>query len=152
MNTLARFSIVKMQLLAWIAALMWGIAVNASAFSLWPNNLPKQPSLYIIEAYLDWAPESTKILDRITIKIGDRERVLLVTRYGQPGEIGLDLHLSRAMAQPYSIRGSEEDLQRLRGAPKGTRIQGKFVAYMDGPPWLLVSELTIGDEPEKSSS
>jgi hypothetical protein len=67
---------------------------------------------------------------------------LLVTYYGMPGEIGLDRYLSRVMAQPFAIRGTSEDVDRLAKAPSGTKIAGTFAAYTGGSPSLLIADLT----------
>jgi hypothetical protein len=66
---------------------------------------------------------------------------LLVTRYGTPGETGLDRYLSRVMAQPFTIEGTSEDVARLANAPPGTKISGTFAVYTKGPPALLITDL-----------
>lgn len=132
-------------------AILLAAAAGASAFSLWPHSLPKQPQLYIVEGYLDQAPAGTKILDDIRISVNQRERTLLITSYGY-GEVFYDLHLSRNLSSTYFIRGPQEELQQLTVAPAGTRIAGTFAAYTDGPPWLLFSELNFPTEDEKAKS
>jgi hypothetical protein len=124
-------------------------ASTARAFSLWPESLPKQPSLYVIHGYLDRAPDGEKILDRIDITADHHRRTLLVIWYGTPGETTLDLQLSRSMAQPFEIRGPSDLVTRIGNAPAGTRIEGKFAAYTSGPPWLLIAEI---DFPETQHS
>src|SRR5207244_10874122 len=71
-----------------------------------------------------------------------RRHTLLVTRYGTPGETGLDRYLSRVMAQPFAIQGTSEDVDRLVNAPAGTKIAGTFAAYTSGSPSLLIADLT----------
>lgn len=134
------------------AALVVAAAAVASAFSLWPYDLPKQPQPYVLEGYLDRAPEGTKVLDTIPIVVARHERTLLITSYGY-GEINLDLYLSRPMAHSYEIRGSDEAVAQLASAKPGTRIAGTFSAYTDGPPWLLISDLSFPtDEKAESKS
>ncbi len=102
----------------------------------------RRPSLYVIEGYLDRAPEDAEILDRIDITAQGRRHTLLITRYGTPGETGFDRYLSRVMAQSFAIRGAPEDVDRLGGAPSGTKIAGTFAAYTGSSPWLLIVDLT----------
>lgn len=132
-------------------AILLAAVAGASAFSLWPYGLPKQPQLYIVAGYLDHAPAGTKILDDIQISVNQRQRTLLITSYGY-GEVFYDLHLSRNLSSTYFIRGPQEQLQQLTEAPAGTRIEGTFAAYTDGPPWLLFSELSFPTEDEKPKS
>jgi hypothetical protein len=100
-----------------------------------------QPVYYIIEGYLDRAPKNVQIRDRIDIMVEGRRRTLLVARYGTPGETGLDHYLSRIMAKPFGISGTQEELDSLVEAPTGTRIAGTFAAYTQGAPWLLIANL-----------
>jgi hypothetical protein len=118
------------------------LTAATSAFALWPSNLPHQPQLYVIQGYLDRAPENAAIMDRIGIEAHGKRRTLLVTWYGTPGETGLDRYLSRSMAQPFSVNGTKDDVRRLIEAPPGTRVDGTFVAYTDGPPSLLIADLS----------
>jgi hypothetical protein len=108
-------------------------------FSL-PNFRP--PPLYLIEGYLDRAPQDAEIVDRIDITAQGRRHTLLITRYGMPGETGLDRYLSRVMAESFAIQGASEDVERLAGAPSGTKIAGTFAAYTGSSPWLLIVDLT----------
>jgi hypothetical protein len=119
------------------------VVVSTASFALspWSGDL-HQPSLYIIEGYLDRAPHDVNIQDQIDITAHGRRHTLLVTRYGTPGEIGLDRYLSRVMAQPFAIQGTSEDVDRLVNAPAGTKIAGTFVAYTGGSPFLLIADLT----------
>jgi len=123
------------------ACLLIGACAAAFAFSPSPPFL-HQPSLYVIEGYLDRAPQGVEIHDVIDIRANGRRRSLLVTRYGTPGETGLDRYLSRVMAQPFTLRGAFEDVDRLVDAPPGAKIAGTFAAYTQGSPWLLIQDLT----------
>jgi hypothetical protein len=100
-----------------------------------------RPSLVVIEGYLDRVAPDAKILDRVDIVADGRSHTLLVTRYGTPGETGLDRYLSRVMAQPFTIEGKSEDVARLANAPPGTKIAGTFAVYTQGPPSLLITDL-----------
>jgi hypothetical protein len=119
------------------------IASRPVSFAISPgmNNL-QTPALYVIEGYLDRAPEQAEIRDRIEIVVQGRRHSLLVTRYGTPGEIGLDRYLSRVMTQPFAIEGTSEEVDRLGAAPSGARIAGTFAAYTQGPPRLRIADLT----------
>jgi hypothetical protein len=119
------------------------VAARTASFALspWSGDL-HQPSLYVIEGYLDRAPDDVEIQDQIDITAYGRRHTLLVTRYGTPGETGLDRYLSRVMAQPFAIRGTSEDVNRLMTAPAGTKIAGTFAAYTGGSPSLLIADLT----------
>jgi hypothetical protein len=57
-------------------------------------------------------------------------------------EAGLDRYLSRVMAESFAIQGASEDVERVVGAPSGTKIAGTFAAYTGGLPWLLIVDLT----------
>ncbi len=100
-----------------------------------------RPSLVVIEGYLDRVAPDVKVVDRIAIVANGRSHALLVTRYGTPGETGLDRYLSRVMAQPFTIEGTSEDVARLANAPPGTKIAGTFAVYTQGPPSLLITDL-----------
>jgi hypothetical protein len=119
------------------------LASRAVSFAISPgvNNL-QPPALYVIEGYLDRAPEQAEIRDRIEIVVQGRRRSLLVTRYGTPGEIGLDRYLSRVMTQPFAIEGTSEEVDRFGAAPSGARIAGTFAAYTQGAPRLRIADLT----------
>jgi len=123
------------------ACLLVVVRTVSFALSPWSGDL-HQPSLYIIEGYLDRAPHDVKIQDQMGITAHGRRHTLLVTRYGTPGETGLDRYLSRVMAQPFAIQGTSEDVDRLVNAPAGTKIAGTFAAYTGGSPWLLIVDLT----------
>jgi hypothetical protein len=119
-----------------VAAQTTSFAFSASL----PNFRP--PPLYLIEGYLDRAPKEADILDRIEITAQGRRHTLLITRYGTSGD-GLDRYLSRVvMAQSFAIQGAPEDVDRLAGAPSGTKIAGTFAAYTGSSPWLLIVDLT----------
>ena len=135
-----------------LALAVLAAAATAQAYSLWPESLPKQPSLYVIHGYLDQAPEGTPIRDRIEISAANHRRMLLVTWYGTPGETSLDRDLSRSMARPFGIRGPEDLVSRIAEAPTGTRIEGTFAAYTSGSPWLLISELALPADESKPAS
>ena len=123
------------------AGFMLAVVARAAAWTIWPFDLPQQPTLYIIRGYLDQAPPDAKIMDRIEISANHKNRTLLVTWYGTPGETMLDRYLSRVMAHPYSIRGANEDVSRIIDAPPGSEIEGTFAAYTNGPPSLLITDL-----------
>ena len=90
---------------------------NSFARSIWPDDL-HQPSIYIIEGCLDRGPKDAKVTDRIEISAAGKRRTLLVTRYGTPGETGLDRYPSRVMAKPFAIEGTPRGHQPpRRGAP-----------------------------------
>jgi hypothetical protein len=125
-----------------LAAACFLVASAAVSSGISPGPIiPNRPSLVVIEGYLDRVASEDKVLDRIDI-IGDgRRHTLLVTRYGTPGETGLDRYLSRVMAQPFRIEGRSEDVARLVNAAPGTKIAGTFAVYTQGPPSLLITDL-----------
>jgi hypothetical protein len=123
------------------ALLLLVVSTASFALSPWRGDF-HQPSLYMIEGYLDRAPRDAEIRDQIDIVVRGQRHTLLVTHYGMPGEIGLDRYLSRVMAQPFAIRGTSEDVDRLANAPGGTKIAGMFAAYTGGVPSLLIADLT----------
>jgi hypothetical protein len=118
------------------------VASRAVSFAIspGPTNL-NRPSLVVIEGYLDRVAPEVKVLDRIDIVADGRRHTLLVTRYGTPGETGLDRYLSRVMARPFTIEGTSEDVDRLVNAPPGTKIAGTFAVYTQGAPSLLIADL-----------
>ncbi|MGH7897670.1 MAG: hypothetical protein ACREQQ_06940 [Candidatus Binatia bacterium] len=125
-----------------LLAVMLTAVARLDALAVWPENLPRQPSLYMIRGYLDRAPDGARIVDRIEIAHGRDARRLLVASYGTPGVTTLDLYLSRSMVQTYWLSGDEAEVKRVMSAPPGTRIEGLFVAYTSAPPKLLIAELT----------
>jgi hypothetical protein len=122
--------------------LVLAVPTGVRAVSLWPHSL--QPHLYIVEGYLDRAPNGADITDRIGISAHGRRRTLLITSYG-PGEIMLEHYLSQVMIEPYSLQGTDEEVSSIIDAPPGTRISGTFAAYTDGSPWLLIANLISPD-------
>jgi hypothetical protein len=138
-------SIVRQRRKARLRALLCGaslVLVASTNVRAFPQSLPTQPSLYVIEGYLDRAPPGAEIADRIDIEARGRRRALLVASYGTPGEPMLDRYLSRSMAEPYSLQGTDEEISRVIDAAPGTKISGTFAAYPGGPPWLLIADLT----------
>jgi len=119
------------------------VAAQTTSFAF-SASLPNfRPPLYLIEGYLDRAPKEANVLDRIEISAQSRRHTLLITGYATPGESGLDRYLSRVvMAQSFAIQGAPEDVDRLAGAPSGTKIAGTFAAYTGSSPWLLIVDLT----------
>jgi hypothetical protein len=117
------------------------VAPNTTAFDFSLPNV-HSPPLYLIEGYLDRAPQEAEVVDRIHITAQGRRHTLLILRYGMPGEIGLDRYLSRVMTESFAIQGASEDVERLAGAPSGTKIAGTFAAYTGSSPWLLIVDLT----------
>jgi hypothetical protein len=126
------------------ATLIFAAPTGAGAVSPWAHGSSTQPDLYIVEGYLDRAPKSAKIADRIDITAHGRRRTLLITSYG-PGRIVFDRYLSRGVIQPYSLRGTDEEVSSVIDAPPGTTIRGTFAAYTDAPPWLLIADLSSPD-------
>jgi hypothetical protein len=124
------------------ASLVLAASTSAYALSIWSQSLPTQPSLYVIDGYLDRAPPGVEIADRIDIEAHGRRRTLLVTSYGTPGDTMLDRYLSRSMVEPYPLQGTDEEISRVIDAAPGTKISGTFAAYPGGPPWLLIADLT----------
>ncbi|MET0152853.1 MAG: hypothetical protein ABW298_09635 [Candidatus Binatia bacterium] len=125
-----------------LAAACLLVASPAVSFAISPGLTDlNRPSLVIIEGYLDRVAPEAKVLDRIDIVGDGRRHTLLVTRYGTPGETGLDRYLSRVMAQPFTIEGRSEDVARLLNAPPGTKIAGTFAVYTQGAPSLLITDL-----------
>ena len=123
------------------ACLLGAHRTTSFAFSAsLPNFRP--PPLYLIEGYLDRAPEEAEIIDRIEITTQGRRHTLLITRYGTPSETGLDRYLSRVTPQSFAIRGASEDVERIANASSGTKIAGTFAAYTGSSPWLLIVDLT----------
>ena len=139
MQRIMRSSFTRSVSLVAVAFMLAGI--GRAAATIWPFDLPQQPTLYIIRGYLDQAPPDAKIMDRIEISANHKNRTLLVTWYGTPGETMLDRYLSRVMAHPYSTRGAKEDVSRIIDAPPGSEIEGTFAAYTNGPPSLLITDL-----------
>jgi hypothetical protein len=126
-----------------VAAVGLVLALRAVSLAISPGvNDLQTPALYVIEGYLDRAPEQAEIRDRIEIVARGRRHSLLVTRYGTPGEMGLDRYLSRVMTQPFTIEGTSEDVDRLDAAPNGARIAGTFALYTQGVPRLRIADLT----------
>ena len=116
------------------------VATTASAFLSGRT----EPPIYMIQGYLDRAPEGTTVVDRFQIATtGKPARWLLVTVYRSPGDVLLDRYLSREMMSPYLVMGKSDQVARLIGAPTGTEIKGTFVIYTSGPPSLFIAQLDL---------
>src|SRR6266853_688179 len=116
------------------------VATTASAFLSGRT----EPPIYMIQGYLDRAPEGTTVIDRFQIAAtGKPARWLLVTVYRSPCDVLLDRYLSREMMSPYLVMGKSDQVARLTGAPTGTEIKGTFVIYTSGPPSLFIAQLDL---------
>ena len=119
------------------------LLTTATAASALPSPL-NQPPVYLIQGYLDRAPEGATVIDRVEIAAtGGPTRLLLVTVYRSAGDLLLDRYLSRELMSPYLVRGKREEVARLLGAPEGAEIKGTFVVYTDGAPWLFIAQLDL---------
>ena len=100
------------------------------------------PRPYIIEGYLDRAPNGATVVDRVEIFAADHPKHwLLVTSYRAPGAIPLDRYLSWPLLHTYALSGKREEVSRLLDAPAGTEIRGTFLVYTQSYPLLVISEL-----------
>ena len=125
-----------------VALALVAFAGVALAADRWPSSLVKPPKLYLIKGYLDRAPKGAVVADEIEVTApGVAARKFLITEYRTPGETPLDLYLSRAMPNRFSVMGRDELVYRLLDAPAGAAVEGTFVAYSHGPPMLMISEL-----------
>jgi len=103
---------------------------------------PLQPPVYLIRGYLDRAPAKTRVIDRVDITApGKPTRWLLVTFYQASGGVLLDRYLSQQLKHPWVVGGKRRDVARLFAAPSGTTIEGKFIVYTRGYPWIMIAEL-----------
>jgi len=113
---------------------------SASAFSLSSDS----PRIYLIQGYLDRAPDGATVIDRVEIAAsGEPSRQLLVTRYRSPGDVLLGGYLSRELISPYRVFGKGGNVSRLLGAPEGAEIEGTFVVYTQAVPSLLIADLDL---------
>ena len=109
--------------------------------------LPGGPRPYIIEGYLDRAPDTAKVVDRVEIFSDAKpKRWLLVTRYGAPGEINLDRYLSWPLEHTYAVSGKKAEVARLLQAPPGAAVKGTFLVYRRNYPMLVISQLDVPAE------
>jgi len=109
--------------------------------------LPGGPRPYIIEGYLDRAPDVAKVIDRVEIFSDPKaKRWLLVTRYGAPGEINLDRYLSWPLEHTYAVGGKKAAVARLLRAPAGAAVKGTFLVYRRASPMLVISQLDVPAE------
>jgi len=130
-----RFLVARVAVLAALVVFVSSLATTAFAFT-------GSYRLYLIEGYLDRAPNGVKIIDRIEIgATGEPRRQLLVTSYRSPGEMPLDRYLSRERSSRYLLWGKREDVSSVIGAPEGSVIKGTFVAYQQAIPSLLIASL-----------
>jgi hypothetical protein len=117
-----------------------------------PPGVPRigPPPMYIIEGFLDRAPEKVTVVDRVQISArGRQKRWLLVTAYRAPGEVMLGDYLSWPLTNGYVVNGTPEELDRLFGCAAGTEVKGTFVVYAPPYPLLVIAEL---DQPPEASS
>jgi hypothetical protein len=114
----------------------------ASASYLWPDSMPTRPTLYLIKAYLDRAPDEARVVDEIEIFApGGAPRKFLVTEYRTPGETPLDRYLSRVLSRRFALTGRQEVVRLVSEAPLGAEVAGTFLAYTTGYPTLVIAEL-----------
>lgn len=103
---------------------------------------PVAPPVYLIEGYIDRAPDESKVIDKVDISGQDLPvRWLLVTSYRAIGGVLLNDYLSRTLQHPWLVRGKREDVARLLGAPAGAAVEGTFLVYAGGVPSLFVADL-----------
>jgi hypothetical protein len=108
------------------------------------------PPMYIIEGYLDRAPEKATVVDRVQIFTpGRQKRWLLVTSYRAPGEVMLGDYLSWRLRNAYAVSGTREEVDRLFDCAVGTEIKGTFVVYAPAYPLLVIAEL---DQPPEAAA
>lgn len=125
-----------------VTALVIVTATTASLARRLPPLPPPQPPVYLIHGYIDRAPEKAKVIDRVDITArGKPTRWLLVTSYRAPGDVLLSRYLSSELKHPWVVGGKKEDVARMLDAPPGTEIDGKFVIYRTGYPWIMIAEL-----------
>ena len=106
------------------------------------RTLLRLPQVYLIEGYLDRAPEKTKVIDRVDITAPDKKtRWLLVTAYRAPAEILLSRYLSLELKHPWVVGGKREYVARLLDAPEGAQVVATFIVYRTGSPWLMIAQL-----------
>lgn len=124
-------------------ALLVTLACVATASAVrFPRIIP--PALLIIDGYLDKAPASAKIVDRVEVfASGKPKRWLLVTSYAAPGDVMLDRYLSWPLMHTYAVSGNREDVARLIGAPAGTAVKGTFRVYTASYPLLVIASLDL---------
>ena len=96
------------------------------------------PTIYRVEGYLDRAPAGATIEARVGIdKVGMRKRELLVTSYrAESGGAG-----ERTPPRRYYLQGPARDLARLRDAPVGSRVKGRFAVYWRTAPSVVIASL-----------
>ena len=96
------------------------------------------PTIYRVEGYLDRAPAGATIVARVGIgKVGMRKRELLVTAYrAETGGAG-----ERTPPLRYYLQGLARDLARLRDAPVGSRVKGRFAVYSRKAPSAVIASL-----------
>lgn len=101
------------------------------------------PKLYVIDGYLDRAPENATVVDRVQIyAAGKPKRWLLVTSYEAPGAVMPGGYLSWVLQQQgYTVSGKPEDVDRLLRAPAGAEIKVKFAVYAPAYPLLVIATL-----------
>lgn len=126
------------------------LAAAAAEVSGWPADLPKGPTMYTIDGFLDQLPEGRPAMDEIEISSRGTTRTLYVVEYGSPGETSLDMHLSRNMSRRYGLMGSPEEIGRLIDAPAGSAIRGTFIAYTSGAPALKIGKLELPAEIDRA--
>jgi hypothetical protein len=102
------------------------------------------PQLLIIDGYLDKAPASANVIDRVEVFAnGKPKRWLLVTSYAAPGQVMLDRYLSWPQMHTYGVSGSRDDVSRFMGAPAGTEVKGTFRVYVANYPLLVIASLDL---------
>src|SRR5438045_8881436 len=91
------------------------LAVLVSAASAAAFRVPFRiaPPVYLIQGYLDQAPDESKVIDRVDVTAeGESVRWLLVTSYRAIGGVLLGQYLSRTLQHPWLVRGKREDVAR----------------------------------------
>lgn len=133
----------SMRFIIGAAAISSALLAVSPALATFPTALPRQPQLYRIRGYMDSAPVGVTIRDRLQISSRHGQpRELLVTEYGDPGEIPLTRELSSVIGPPrFTVSGKQESVERLFETADGVEIEAVFVAYTSSARMLVLGNL-----------
>jgi len=125
-----------------VASAVVAVAFLASGAAAFRPPFRIAPPVYLIEGYVDMAPDESKVIDRVDVTAeGQSTRWLLVTSYKAIGGVLLGDYLSRSLAHPWLVRGKPEEVARLLKAPAGTPVEGTFLVYAGGVPSIFIADL-----------
>jgi hypothetical protein len=108
-----------------------------------------QPILYIIDGYLDAAPDGVRPQERTTIGTSGRMRTFLLTWYKRDGDTGDPWLLTNnlgAYEPDFLLIGRDTEVATIMDAAPGSHLSGQF-QYLPSIHSLVINPYRLAVEP-----